>query len=521
MSVFKKPSKVDGLTPLNDILSISPSGKPEIRKGYERNPRVQKLRILLEQMLTGQEGDSDTTAVYKIISAGIIYLSGEGLDPVEFLRHANKPEIPEHAGARPELSPSERQEVLKQLAELHRQLIEKDREYAKLQNQEGGDQAKWQDNLRRVWDELLELGKDFHDVGDRLRPVKRGRAAERYSDNKWLRSSPITEVTQFLKGTGKLGQGAQGLVSLAQDVITGHVVAVKTVPVGENRGLNRPIAEIMAEAELLMLFQEAGLGDLTVKCYAVVFDPKVGVQIVLEYLENFGLPEEILQKEKKKKLDYLRNYIGGTCRAIDQITAAGADHGDFDQMNILMEKSTGNPKIIDPGVSSLTYSRVDSAKTETGRPAKMHGLVRLLSNEGDLEPAIQEYENHPLRNYRKDLFAFAVTLFEVITEKELVQIDGAFHEEGFAKAEMNNLEKGRIACIEFMRGMMFDRGMWKNVADRLRKGLINLGVKSQDQLVIVEAFARAFEVQHVISQSGKERFSAAEEFGAILVNYLR
>jgi serine/threonine protein kinase len=190
-----------------------------------------------------------------------------------------------------------------------------------------------------------------------------------------------------------LGQGAMGLVYLADDPVISRQVAIKVIkaPSGENT------------EELLARFDREfrSAGTLSHPNVVTVYD--VGKQddthfIALEYVHGHSL-EETLASTRILPWEQVVDCITQICSALDYAHERGIVHRDIKPANILIN-ATGHPKITDFGVAKFTSgTSVTQERTTVGTPTCM---------------SPEQAQGHPVTG-ASDQFAVGVILYRMVT----------------------------------------------------------------------------------------------------------
>jgi len=191
-----------------------------------------------------------------------------------------------------------------------------------------------------------------------------------------------------------LGQGAMGLVYLADDPVISRQVAIKVIkpPPGGNT------------EELLARFDREfrSAGTLSHPNVVTVYD--VGKQddtnfVALEYVPGQSL-EEVLTSTRTLPLEQVADYIAQVGSALDYAHDRGIVHRDIKPANILIN-AAGQPKITDFGIAKFTSgtTSVTQERTTVGTPTYM---------------SPEQAQGHPVSG-ASDQFAVGVILYRMLT----------------------------------------------------------------------------------------------------------
>ena len=192
-----------------------------------------------------------------------------------------------------------------------------------------------------------------------------------------------------------LGQGAMGLVYLADDPVISRQVAIKVIkaPPGENT------------EELLARFDREfrSAGTLSHPNVVTVYD--VGQQddshfIALEYVRGQSL-EETLGSIRVLPLERVSDCITQICSALDYAHERGIVHRDVKPANILIN-AAGQPKITDFGIAKFVGG------TSVTQNRNIIGTPTYMSPE-------QASGEHP--DPRSDVYSLGCMLYQMLVGK--------------------------------------------------------------------------------------------------------
>ena len=210
------------------------------------------------------------------------------------------------------------------------------------------------------------------------------------------RLSPGARLGRF-EITGVLGEGAMGIVYLAQDPQIERQVAVKTIRAEGGLGLSRPEAEsrFLKEAKLAGRLQHPNI----VTIFEVGKDEDVFF-IAMEYVEGEPL-SRYLGTRGTFSLGERVEIIRQVAQALDHAHARGVVHRDIKPSNILLGRE-GGVKVADFGIGKL----LTAGASEMTRTGQLVGSPAYMSPE--------QIRGEKLDG-RSDLFSLGVVFFELLT----------------------------------------------------------------------------------------------------------
>jgi serine/threonine-protein kinase len=231
-----------------------------------------------------------------------------------------------------------------------------------------------------------------------------------------------------------LGQGAMGVVYLAEDPLLKRNLAIKVVKaIGEVRDL--ALERFRREAEISAKLNHPNV----VTIYDVGEEPGLGPFLAMEFVEGSSLSRLI--KEKSLSVEMSFNVLIQAMRALRASHRCAIVHRDVKPENILVGEE-GRVKLMDFGIARTMSSTLTASGEFLGSPA--YSAPELLK--GD-EPTPSS-----------DRFAFAATAFEVLTGRlphpgpnVAAVITHVLHEPPAIPPEMGV----ELAAI-FRRGLAFD-----------------------------------------------------------------
>ena len=190
-----------------------------------------------------------------------------------------------------------------------------------------------------------------------------------------------------------LGQGAMGVVYLAEDPLLKRNLAIKVVKaVGEARDL--ALERFRLEAEISAKLNHPNV----VTIYDVGEEPDLGPFLAMEFVEGASLSRLI--KERNLGVETSFNILIQAMRALRAAHRCAIVHRDVKPENILVGDE-GRVKLMDLGIAKTMASSITATGEFLGSPA--YSAPELLKG-GEPTPS-------------SDRFAFAATAFELMTGK--------------------------------------------------------------------------------------------------------
>jgi len=188
-----------------------------------------------------------------------------------------------------------------------------------------------------------------------------------------------------------IGQGAMGVVYLAEDPLLKRRLALKVVRAsGEER--DQALERFKREAEISAQLNHPNI----VTVYDVGEEPAIGPFIAMEYVEGNSLGKFI--RDNSLELETKFGILIQAMRALRAAHRHAIVHRDVKPDNILVAED-GRVKLMDFGIAKTMAPRLTNAGEFLGSPA--YSAPELLRG-GDPTPS-------------SDRYAFAVTAFELLT----------------------------------------------------------------------------------------------------------
>ncbi|MGB9735925.1 MAG: serine/threonine protein kinase [bacterium] len=212
--------------------------------------------------------------------------------------------------------------------------------------------------------------------------------------NKTIVKQPVDNVDYIAnryKKLKKLGQGAMGIVWLAEDTVLERQIAVKELPVqlAEDTEFKE---RFFREAKLLAKLTHPNI----VQLYDIVEDKDV-LYYTMEYVD--GIPLDRLYKSSKLSMSATMDYALQILKGMEYAHSMKIIHRDLKPMNIMVRKDN-IVKIADFGLAKIIgSSSVTMAGTVMGSPMYM-------SPEQAMGEEVDE---------RSDIYSFCMILYELIT----------------------------------------------------------------------------------------------------------
>ena len=204
-----------------------------------------------------------------------------------------------------------------------------------------------------------------------------------------------------------LGQGAMGVVYLAQDPVIDRRVALKTMRVDLDADNAEEFRErFVREARAAGRLNHPGI----VTIHDVGEDPESGLMyIAMEYVEGRDLKQVLASGHRFRPAEAAR-ITADVALALDYAHELGVVHRDIKPANIILTKD-GTPKITDFGIARLETSNLTIDGQFIGTPNFM-SPEQITGRKVD---------------GRSDLFSLGVVLFNLLTERRPFS-GGTMHE---------------------------------------------------------------------------------------------
>ena len=203
----------------------------------------------------------------------------------------------------------------------------------------------------------------------------------------------------------KIGEGGMGSVYLANQETIDRKVAIKVL-LSKLAEDNMAIRRFEQEAKAISKMQHPN--TVTIYDYGRI-EEEDGERlfIVMEYLKGSTLTQ-VLRKESALLGLRAARILRQVCASLADAHGAGIIHRDLKPDNIFLTEVGGNKdwvKVLDFGVAKLADSEAAGTLTQTGM---IFGTPKYMSPE--------QAEGKPI-DYRADIYALGVVLYELITGK--------------------------------------------------------------------------------------------------------
>ena len=262
-----------------------------------------------------------------------------------------------------------------------------------------------------VYQDILATDPGFRDTSTRLKRAKQLEEAVLIGGGGTMAGTLILDsgdIQRPMLGRyeieKELGKGAMGVVYLGKDPKINRVVAIKTLPLGQEFE-----AEELAEAKARFFREAETAGRLNHPHIVTIYD--AGEEhdlcyIAMELLKGSDLslhskPSTLLPTDKVFRI------IADAADALDYAHLQGVVHRDIKPGNLMYDDATGQLKLTDFGIARVT----DSSKTKTGI---------VLGTPSYMSP---EQLSGTKVDGRSDLFSLGVTLYQLLTGQQPFQGD--------------------------------------------------------------------------------------------------
>ncbi len=242
-----------------------------------------------------------------------------------------------------------------------------------------------------------------------------------------------------------VGSGTFGVVTAADDSVTGRRVALKRANVGEagerSEGFRaRAVARLLEEARLLGRMHHAHVVPLL----EVVVDDEGAPCLVMPFLEGIDLREAIERRvagEETWSLPRLVEALRSVCAAVGHAHQRGVVHRDLKPDNVRLDE-TGNVHVIDWGLA-LDMRRRSGSRGAQGSPSLIDdALASRLTQAGGAVGTLSYMSPEQRRgdgaamDERSDVFSLGAILHHVLRGRPPAYdgqgADGEEHAPGYA-----------------------------------------------------------------------------------------
>jgi len=259
---------------------------------------------------------------------------------------------------------------------------------------------------RAVYRYILSHVPDFRDIAwrlDKLRYLKKPQAGGRLKDWIQLESNekPILGRYQIER---TLGKGAMGIVYLGKDAKLDRLVAIKTLPLGQEFE-----NEELEEATIRFFREASAAGRLSHSSIISIYEAGEEQDLAYISMEFFkgGNLVPYIQAENLLPMAKVIEIIIKAAEALDYAHSQGVVHRDIKPANIMYNPANDTIKVTDFGIAYIT----DSNKTKTGV---------ILGTPSYMSP--EQLAGKPVDG-RTDLFSLGVMLYQLLTGQLPFQAD--------------------------------------------------------------------------------------------------
>ena len=208
-----------------------------------------------------------------------------------------------------------------------------------------------------------------------------------------------------------IGSGAYGSVSLAKRKLDGKLIALKIIKTKNDKKLNAAIEEIKA-LEKVSKFPEC---NKYISCLDAGFVDDINkiVYIEMEYIDGPNLEEYVKPFIEAGDGEALKNIslkvINAITQALQVVHENGLLHNDIKPANIVIEKNTMIPKLVDFGLSCITSPAIACKidDKEFGRCCEGGG--------GSFSFVAPELIISFKRFYASDIWSLGATIYSILT----------------------------------------------------------------------------------------------------------
>ncbi len=219
----------------------------------------------------------------------------------------------------------------------------------------------------------------------------------------------------------KLGQGAQGSVYLVTRKLDEKKAALKVIKIhmqlGKN-GLKTAINKALLEVELLKLVSNEPNCNIYISCYHYhMVDWKNGIiYLEMEYIDGPDFMEYIKPLYKLNDADTLIKVVYMVIKAITTALKHIHNHGilhlDIKPENIIVEKGTNIPKLVDFGIACKTKSENNNLCTV---PLNKEIGECCVGGGGTYAYLAPERIIYKVRYPQSDIWSLGATMYRIIT----------------------------------------------------------------------------------------------------------
>lgn len=208
----------------------------------------------------------------------------------------------------------------------------------------------------------------------------------------------------------QIAKGGMGIVYYATHTGTGKGLAIKFISpkfIGNKEVVERFAQEARTPSRIdhENIVDTIDIGRL---------DDPPAIFLVMEYLKGNDLAETLKDNKRPFSWERAKNISLQFCRALQAAHEKGVIHRDIKPANIFIIKRSGKDfvKILDFGISKLRaeVERQESTTTEPTQPVTRTGMIM-----GTPEYMSPEQLRGEKVDHRTDIYAFGVTMYEMVT----------------------------------------------------------------------------------------------------------
>ncbi|MCB9880540.1 MAG: protein kinase [Planctomycetes bacterium] len=186
--------------------------------------------------------------------------------------------------------------------------------------------------------------------------------------------TPTTLQIEEYDILGEVARGGQGIVYRARERSTNREVALKRLPVGASaRARNRFEREVLATARLRH--------PNIVTIYGLTRRDDDPV-IVMEWIDGKTIDEWVLGETGSRRSKHeILEVFAKICDATHHAHGRGVLHRDLKPSNILIDRESGEPKIVDFGIAKELDGATTAGGSRLTRTSEFFGTIRYASPE--------------------------------------------------------------------------------------------------------------------------------------------
>ena len=216
----------------------------------------------------------------------------------------------------------------------------------------------------------------------------------------------------------KLGEGGQGAVYLATRKSDKKKVALKVIKIKKGKNLKKEIEKALLEIKILKKVSAEPTCNMYISCYhshMVDWDKGI-IYLEMEYIDGHNLMEYGKSLYESGDIDTLINAIYMTVKAITTalkfIHQHGILHNDIKPENIVVERETNIPKLVDFGLACQTKAKDNKSCTS---PLNKEIGECCIGGGGTYSYLAPERVNYGVRYPQSDIWSLGATMYRIIT----------------------------------------------------------------------------------------------------------